>query len=115
MRAEVVDQPICPRAVAIEHEILTEEPHPLGWVAIQIGGGRDRMPVATHQLASRRPRPHAGQLLVQFLADCHRCSALQTFLGRLLQGNTPCDYMGRPSYPQRSHYPLSSQSLAGAT
>ena len=67
---ETVEQAVGPGAVAVEDEVLAEEPDGLGRALVELGGSGDGMPVAAHELAHRRPWPHLGQCFV-FLCGEH--------------------------------------------
>jgi hypothetical protein len=66
VRAVAIDQPEGTGEIAIQHEVLAEEPHGLDRVAIELAHGGDRHPIASQQFAHRRPAPDAGETFVLF-------------------------------------------------
>ena len=54
------NQPQGPTAVPEEHQILPQNAHRAHRVGFQLHRGRNRVPVAPHQLSAWRARPHAG-------------------------------------------------------
>src|SRR2546428_43297 len=59
-----VDQPQRSRPVFEQHQVLAQQPHPLGSISLQLSGCRNGVPVAPHKLAARRPRPNSRQRFV---------------------------------------------------
>jgi hypothetical protein len=64
-------------SIAEGNQIFTKNSHPLGYIC-EISGQTDRLPIAAHQLAARRPRRNASQLGVGF-GNSKSISALHGF------------------------------------
>ena len=62
--AEAVDESERAGLVAVQHEVLAEEPHGLRGLLHQLAGRGDGVPVASHQLAHRRAGADLGQAFV---------------------------------------------------
>ena len=69
VRALPVDQPEAAAAVAVEHQILAEQPHRLDGGLVELGDAGDRHPVAPQVVAHRRARPHLREQPVVFSAQ----------------------------------------------
>ena len=67
--AETFDEAEGSGPVAVEDEVLAEQPDGFRGAVVEFGGGGDRVPVAAHQLAHRRSGADLRQLLVLLYAQ----------------------------------------------
>ena len=78
MQAAVADQTQIAAAVAVKNQVLTQQPHLLRRLLVQLGGRGDGHPVAAQQLAHRRAGANLGQSGV-FSFGQHASSVVLSF------------------------------------
>ena len=69
VRAGAVDQAVVSAHVAVEHEVLAQQPDRAARIGVKLGRRADRMPVASQQVAHRRAGADLGDDLVLLCAQ----------------------------------------------
>ena len=64
VRTMAVDQAVTAGPIAVEHEVLAQEPHRLDRMVVKLAGAADRLPVAAQQFAHRGAGSDPGQHVV---------------------------------------------------
>src|SRR5204862_2651893 len=75
VRAVGADESELAASVAVQHEVLSQNPHLLGRMARQLRRGSDRVPIAAEQPPHRRLGPDLRQSLVVLLRQHKNLSA----------------------------------------
>src|SRR5581483_15583 len=65
--APVADEAQRATAIAIEDEVLPQQPNRARAVSLKLGARSDGVPIAAHQLAARRTASHQTEAVVLFL------------------------------------------------